>query len=133
MTTFQPTAIIGEATPATMTFSNFLCPMRTGAYAFAGTSWAPRCEQSMAFLRGHDGAPRSSYDARMELIENADAIIKRNFEESVKCLNCAPVTDDAIGAPSATIQTCGTRTCKFEPAEFARAGGVGVERNFTLL
>lgn len=102
--------------------TNMLCPIRTGAYNFP-CDWKPRCYKIA-------DTNLSAYQQRINMIGDAENIIKKNFVDSMHNMVCKEVKE-VVTVPDAFVQQCGTRSCQFTPANYR--DGVGTARNYMLL
>ncbi len=96
------------------------------AYAQYWTDWRPRCAQPPGPAQQRE--PMSSYDYRMYLTKNAEAMMKAwRADAAVGC--CPLVKDGAAGQGTAVgarqVQVCNGQTCTLHAADYC---GLGTER-----
>ncbi len=103
----------------------FICNLRTGAYNFP-SDWRPRCYK----IENAEG--KSAYQQRLDLIDNAEAIMRKNFMDSMHSMQCAPAPD-AVAVQSALEQQCNTRFCRVQMSEWDASAVATTARNYMLL
>jgi hypothetical protein len=92
------------------------------------TDYRPRCAQQ--YQDKISNKLMSSYEHRMYLVQNADAIMKQNAAESYntnKCGPCVEPYDQGTMMPEFEKQECNERTCSFGVSD---SYGLGLGRQF---
>lgn len=93
------------------------------------TEYRPRCV-SQYMIKDNNNIP-SSFDYRMYLTRNAEAIMKKNAFEAYQINRCGPCQepyDVGTMLPEKTKQVCNTRTCTFKDEEDL---GIGMGRYYS--
>jgi hypothetical protein len=89
----------------------------------AFTNYAPRCVTNFE----QKPSNMTSYEYRMYLIHNAEAIMKQQADCAAKVNACEPCVKQTTMLPEQHVQECNGRTCTFTEQA---SNGLGVGRKY---
>lgn len=92
------------------------------------TDYRPRCTIDFE----NAGSQKTSYNARQELIHNAEKLMSESTamaEKRAVCKKCFSVNEPGTMLPEANMQQCNDRTCTFK--RDANPGGLGMGRVYS--
>jgi hypothetical protein len=92
------------------------------------TDYRPRCDQIADLMPKQEGGT-SSYEFRMNLVTQAEDVMRRNMMWAYDAAACGPCDHSKPGTmlPEAYKQTCNGSACTFTPDT---KGGLGLGRDY---